>query len=350
MYSVLMHVTKPARALLLASVALSVPAAAQSDTTAVLSMLVTSHEDGQGLPYGTIAIRSLGFTRFTDETGRLTIRRLPAGSYAVEAREIGFAPKDTVVALQAGEQLSVTIALGRVAIRLARVTVHMQRSRDCTGTGLPEYSSDPDVDEIFHQLRSNIDRARLLTDQYPLQYSLDRVRLSRRPGAFDKVIQHDTTVFDDRKPPYQPGKVIFFDMDHGEKKRMVRLITFADLGDSAFLANHCFAFGGLPFVDRRRMIQIDFAPAKWLRAPDVEGAIFLDADRYVVRRAEFHLSHPERADPPIGALGVTTTFREVAPLITLFETVDSEEPVDGERTIEHDRLLKFLYVQRSPGQ
>jgi len=346
-----MHVTKPARALCLASVALSVPAAAQSDTTAVLSMVVTSREDGQGLPYGTIAIRSLGFTRFADEAGHLTIRRLPAGSYTIEAREIGFAPRDTVVALQSGEQRSVTIALGRVAIRLARVTVQTQRSRDCTGTGIPEYSSDPDVNEIFHQLKGNIDRVRLLTDQYPLQYSLERVRVSRRPGTFDKVIQHDTTVFDDRKPPYAPGKVVFFDTDHGVKQRMVRLITFADLGDSSFVANHCFAYGGLPFVDRHRMIRIDFTPAKWLRAPDVEGSIFLDADRYVVRRAEFHLSHPERADPPINDFGVTTTFREVAPLITLFETVDSEQPVDGlERTIEHDRLLKFLYVQRSPGQ
>jgi hypothetical protein len=345
-----MHVTKPARALFLASVALSVPVAAQPDTSAILSVFVTSREDGQGLPYGTIAIHSLGFTRFTDETGHLTIRRLPAGSYTIVAREIGFAPKDTVLALQSGDHQSVTIALRRVAIRLARVTVREQRSHDCTGTGIPEYSSDSDVNEVFHQLKGNIDRVRLLNDQYPLLYSLDRVRLSRRPGSFDRVIQHDTTVFDDRRPPYAPGQVIYSDMDHGEKKRMVRLITFADLGDSAFLSNHCFAYGGLPFVDRKRMIRIDFTPAKWLRAPDVEGSIFLDADRYVVRRAEFHLSHPERADPPIGAFGVTTTFREVAPLITLFETVDSDQPVDGERTIEHDRLLQFLYVQRSPGQ
>ena len=313
-------------------------------------MLVTSREDGQALPYGTIAIRSLGFTRFTDEAGHLTVRRLPAGSYTIEAREIGFAPKDTVITLQTGEQRSVTIALGRVAIRLARVTVQSQRSRECTGTGLPEYSADPDVDGIFRQLKANIDRVRLLTEEYPLEYSLDRVRVMRRPGTFDKVIKHDTTVFDDRKPPYEPGKIVYFDMDHGEKKQMVRLITFADLGDSSFLANHCFAYGGLPLVDRKRMIQIDFSPAKWLRAPDVEGSIFLDAERYVVRRAEFHLSHSDRADPPIDQFGVTTTFREVAPLITVFETVDSDEPLGNERAIEHDHLLKFVYVQRSPGQ
>ena len=315
-------------------------------------MLVTSREDGQGLPYGTIAVQPLGITRFTDETGHLTFRRLPPGTYTLRAREIGFGPVDSVVTLHAGDQLAVTIALPHVAIRLARITiVGGHRSRECTtNTGLPEYSSDSGVDEIFRQLRANIDRVSLLTEQYPLEYSLERVRLMRMPGSFDHVIQHDTTVFDDRKPPYEPGKVVYFDMDHGQRKQMARLITFADLGDSAFLANHCFEYGGEPLIDRQRMIRIDFRAAKRLRGPDVDGSIFLDPDRFVVRRAAFHLSHPERANPPIGEFGITTTFKEVAPLITLFETVDTDQPVDGGRTIEHDRLLKFLYVQRSPGQ
>lgn len=340
---------KHARVLVLASVTLSVAAAAQPDTTAVLSTLVTSREDGRGLPYGTLAIKPLGVTRFTDETGHLTFRHVPPGTYTLEAREIGFAPKDTVVVLSAGQEQSVTIALSRVAIRLARILVQQQRSSACTGTGLPEYRSDPDVNEIFHQLKANIDRVRLLSDQYPLAYSLDRVRVLRKPGTTDKIIQHDTTVFDDRSPPYAPGKVLYYDMDHGEQKRMARLITFADLGDSSFLANHCFDFGGVPFVGRTRMIQIDFRPAKWLKQPDVEGSIYLDATRYVVLRADVHLSHPEWADPPMDEFGVVTTFKEVAPLITLIETVDSEEPDGSTRTLEHDRLVSFSYVQRSPG-
>jgi Carboxypeptidase regulatory-like domain len=344
-------VLRHARFFFLASVTLSVPAAAQPDTTAVLSMLVTSREDGQGLPYGTIAIQPLGFTRFTDESGRLTVRRIPPGTYTLQAREIGFAPIDTVVTLTSGDQRAVTIALGRVAVRLARVTIRGgHRSRDCTAPGIPAYFSDSGVSEIFRLLKDNIDRVRLLTEQYPLEYSLDRVRLTRQPGTFDRVIQHDTTVFDDRKPAYRPGQVVYNEMDHGEKRQMVRLITFADLGDSSFLANHCFEYGGQPTIDHKPMIQIDFRSAKWLRTPDVEGSIFLDADRFVVRRAAFHLSHAERANPPIGEFGIVTTFREVAPLITLFETVDTDQPIDGGRTIEHDRLLKFLYVQRLPGQ
>src|SRR5215475_3051295 len=109
-----------AAALLLARVSLP-RAAAQPDTTAVLSTLVVSREDGQGLPYGTIAIQPLGLTRFTDETGHLTFRRLAPGSYTLEAREIGYAPIDTVITLHASEQQSIRIALERVAIRLARI-------------------------------------------------------------------------------------------------------------------------------------------------------------------------------------------------------------------------------------
>ncbi|HZS59687.1 MAG TPA: carboxypeptidase regulatory-like domain-containing protein [Gemmatimonadaceae bacterium] len=341
---------KHARIFLLASVTLSVPAAAQPDTTAVLSMSVTSQDGGEALPYGTIAITPLGLTRFTDENGHLTFRHVPPGTYTLRAREIGFAPKDTTVILSAGQQQSVTIALNRVAIRLARVLVQQHRSGACIGTGLPEYSADADVNEIFHQLKANIDRVRLLTEQYPLEYSLDRVRLARKPGAIDRVIQHDTTIFDDRKSGYAPGQVLYYELDRGEKRRMVRLITFADLGDSSFLANHCFTFAGVPLVERTRMIQIDFQPAKRLKKPDVEGSIYLDANRFVVLRADVHLSHPEWADPPIDEFGVITTFKEVAPLITLIATVDSSQPSGSEREIEHDRLLKFTYVQRSPGQ
>jgi hypothetical protein len=322
---------------------------AQPDSTGVMSILVTSRDDGQALPYGTIAIRPLGITRFTDESGHLTIRRLAPGQYTLQAREIGFAPTDTTVTVHAGEEQSVAITLQRVAIRLARMVVKGRRSKDCIGTGVPDYSDDPDVGEVFRQLRTSVDRARLLTEQYPLMYSLERVRVMRSPGGPDRVVQRDTTYFDERQDGYEPGKVVYFEMDHGVKTQMARLINFADLGDSSFQANHCFDYGGQPKVDGKRMIEIDFRAAKWLREPDIEGSVFLDADRYVVRRAAFHLSHPERAHPPIGEFGVTTTFREVAPLLTLFETVDTDQPVGRERAIEHDRLLKFLYVQRSPG-
>jgi len=322
---------------------------AQPDSTGVLSMLVTSRDDGQALPYGTIAIQPIGITRFTDESGHLTIRHLAPGQYTLQAREIGFAPADTIVTVHGGDEQSITIALHRVAIRLARIMVQAQRSKDCIGTGLPEHFGDADVEEVFRQLRANIDRVRLLSDQYPLQYSLERLKMTRRPGAPDRVIQHDTTVFDNRRDAYRPGNVVYFDDDHGVQQQMVRLITFADLGDSSFQANHCFDYGGAPWVDGKRMIEIDFRPAKRLREPDVEGSIFLDAGRFVVRRAAFHLSHPERANPPIGEFGITTTFREVAPLITLFETVDTDEPLGDVRALEHDRLIRFQYVQRSPG-
>jgi Carboxypeptidase regulatory-like domain len=321
------------------------------ESTGVLSMLVTSRDDGQALPYGTIAIQSLAIRRFTDATGRLTLRGLPPGSYTIEAREIGFAPRDTIVTVHAGAPMEVTIPLGRVAIRLARINVHAHRSRDCTVPGIPAAGADSDVNAIFSELRSNIDRVRLLSEEYPLSYSLERLRVRRRAGAPDVVIEHDTVVFDDRREAYKPGNVVYFDVDHGVRTQMARLVTFSDLADSVFQANHCFEYAGEPKVGKEPMIKIDFRAARWVHTPDVEGSIYLDANRYVVRRAVVHLSHGERADPPVGDFGITTTFREVAPLLTLFETVDADERLgDAGRAFEHDKLLSYRYVERSPGQ
>lgn len=314
-------------------------------------MLVTSRDDGQPLPYGTITVEQLGITRFTDITGRLTFRNLAPGSYALHVREIGYAPSDTSVVLSAGAHMDVAVRLGRVAIKLARIMVRGHRSHDCRVAGIPSGSGNDDFDAVFREFRANIDRVRLLTEQYPLQYSLERLRLRRHPGAPDVVIEHDTATFDDRSAGYKPGSVVYDEMDHGEKKQMVRLITFGDLADSTFQANHCFDYGGEKKIDGKLMIQIDIRTGNWLRGPDIEGSIFLDAERYVVRRAMFTLWHGDRAKPSVGNFGVTTTFREVAPLLTLFETVDTDQRVSVyEQALEHDHLLSFSYVSRSPGQ
>jgi hypothetical protein len=325
--------------------------AAPPDATGVLSMLVTSRDDGQALPYGTIAVEQIGITRFTDITGRLTFRNLPAGRYTLHIREIGYAPSDTSVTVTAGVPTEVTVALSRVAIQLARIMVRGHRSHDCRVTGIPDGQGDDDFDAVFREFRANIDRVRLLTEQYPLQYSLERLRVRRHPGSPDIVVEHDTVVFDDRSTAYKPGNVIYSEMDHGEKKQMVRLITFGELADSTFQASHCFDYGGVKKIDGKPMIQIDVRAARWLRDADIEGSIFLDADRFVVRRAVFQLWHGDRANPPISNFAIATTFREVAPLLTLFETVDADERLGVfEQELEHDHLLSFVYVSRLPGQ
>jgi carboxypeptidase family protein len=336
---------------LVAPAMLSAQQSGAPDATGVLSMLVTSRDDGAALPYGTIAVEQLGVTRFTDVDGRLTFRNLAPGPYTLHIREIGYGPRDTSVTVAANVPTEITVTLSRVAIKLARITVRGHRSHDCRVTGIPAGQGDDDYDAVFREFRANIDRVRLLTEQYPLQYSLERVRVRRHPGSPDVVVEHDTVEFDDRSAGYKPGNVIYAEIDHGEKKQMVRLITFAELADSAFQASHCFDYGGEKKVDGKLMMQIDVRAARWLRDADIEGSISLDAERYVVRRAVFQLWHGDRASPPVSNFAITTTFREVAPLLTVFETVDAEESLGAfERELEHQQLLSFNYVSRLPGQ
>ncbi len=324
--------------------------AASASAQQSLTVRITAADDSQPLPYSTVTINPPGQSRFTSVDGRIMFGALATGTYRLSAREIGFAPADTTIDLADGVPPSVTLALRRVPITLARIVVHGERSKDCLATGIPDSAADPDIAAVFRELRLNVDRVRLLTREYPLQYRLERRMVRRRAGDRDSIIRHDTVQFSDSHERYRPGNVVYFDLDQGRRTQFVRLISFADLADSVFQSTHCFDFDGQETVDGVPSIKIVFRAARDVRTPDVEGTIYLDANRYVVRRADFHLSHPERAKPPIGGMEVTTTFREVAPLITIFETVEATQPAGQERAIETDRLVSFAYVARAPGQ
>jgi hypothetical protein len=74
-------------------------------------------------------------------------------------------------------------------------------------------------------------------------------------------------------------------------------------------------------------VRIDFRPAHAITSPDVEGSIYLDANRLIVRRAVFTMTHPKSADPPLMGLTVETTFRELVPLVPMIDSVHSEQPL-----------------------
>jgi Carboxypeptidase regulatory-like domain len=148
------------------------------------------------------------------------------------------------------------------------------------------------------------------------------------------------------------------------------LPTFRELADSAFLSAHCFTYGGTELLGGANgvpALRVDFRPANRISVPDVEGSIYLDTTRFVVRRAVFRMTKPGAADPPVMGLSVTTTFRELVPLVPVFDSVDADEPLpaqtasqvpglgNGVRTvvrsaIEEDRLITYTFEQRAPGQ
>ena len=136
------------------------------------------------------------------------------------------------------------------------------------------------------------------------------------------------------------------------------LPTFRDLADASFLAAHCFSFGGTQSLGTTRVWKVDFRPDDQIHVPDVEGSIYLDSTRLIVRRAVFRMTKPEAAKTPIEGLSVTATYREVAPLIPVVDSLITDQPLlsRGEsysrqaikRTaIEEARILDYAFEPRA---
>ena len=71
------------------------------------------------------------------------------------------------------------------------------------------------------------------------------------------------------------------------------------------------------------------------------------------------MTKPNAADPPILGLSVTTTFRELVPLVPVFDSVNAQQPLRDILSglgsvrrlhVEDDRLLDFSFVSQSVGE
>jgi hypothetical protein len=320
---------------------------------------VANSSDQQGLPYASVVIaepRSVGgavdvSARFADSTGSFRISGLVPGIYVVRAREIGYAPIDTMIAVESGVT---TLRLGLVQVPhiLPRVVVAAERAPACVRAGLPDSSTNPELVNVFRALMTNVDRFRLLRQVYPFRYEVERKRLELS-GNQQQVRDIDTIAVDSRRwKTYNPGHLFTFIPQPGGLAEEVYIPSVQDLGDSTFLATHCYEYGGFEVVGRDTTVRIDFRPQTTMVRPDFDGSIYLDGVRGFVRRAVFHLTHGDHAFPQILQLTVTTTFREIAPNVQVFDRVESDQwiqPGGSIRDVELQRILAYRFERGAPG-
>jgi Carboxypeptidase regulatory-like domain len=363
---------------------------AVADSSGVLAGTLIDGDDAQPVPYGTVTLLGTDVARFTDRSGRFRIARLPASAYKLRARQIGYAPVDTTVAVAAGSSSTVTIRMHRVPALLRLVRVQGRRPKACVATGVPDSTVNPTLAAVFAQVRENVDRYTLLLDKYPFRYTHEERQVLRGNPGGDSTEFVDTLTYDSRdRRPYQVGGVIYraatlrafpvvdstlAQADTGQQpvvrmearvqqRRHMYIPTFADLAQPAFLAAHCFDYGGTSRAKGRdvpTLIRVDFRPASSIKVPDVSGSIYLDADSLVVRRAVFELTKPEAADPPILGFKVTTTFRELLPLVPMIDSFRSEQPLLSpfaarfgsvvRTALGSDRLIGFEFESLTPGE
>lgn len=301
-------------------------AASFAQAQSVRGVLVSA-ADSQPIPYGTI-VGPDGTGRFADATGHFTLGELRDGTYQVRARMIGYSPLDTTIVLGPA-RAPLELRISPSAIRLATVPVTARRNKGCVAMGIPSAATSPQLAAVFDQLKINIERYDILLDQYPFHYRRAEQEVIETPGQRDSAVWADTALYDSRdRRPYHVGSMVFSDRTvDGKTRLMMYLPTFADLGDSAFDAAHCFYYRGR----EKDEIRIDFQPADRIAQSDVRGSIFLDADRYIVKRAIFDLTKPRLASRGTIAMTATTTFQEVLPLVPILAITKTNQPLNPTR-------------------
>jgi Carboxypeptidase regulatory-like domain len=319
---------------------------------------VVAAADGRPLPYATVIVDPGNRERFADAGGSFVIGELALGSYHLRVRQIGFAARDTTLVITtAGLQKRLHIVMRIVALRLPPVVVQGERPGKCVAPGIPDSSVNPSLAALFAELQKNVQRYRLLIKEYPFQFAREEWRVNRNDAGYEETIGLDTVWYEVTRMenrPYRPGQVVVWEIGpHGNPEQYMPLPTFGYLDDPVFKAAHCFAYMGEDTTGGATpTIRVDFQPAASIQTPDLEGSVYLDEDRYIVRRAVFRITEPNRVVPPISELSVTTTFREVLPLVPLFDEVRYRRPLykDGNAAVmEVDRLLTLKFEHGAPG-
>ena len=297
-------------------------ASAAQAQQAVKGVLVSA-ADSQPVPYGIVSGPD-GTDRFTDAKGQFSLGDVTDGTYHVRARMLGFAPLDTAITL-GPNRTPLVLRMKPIAFRLATVPVTAERNplHACVATGIPKAANNPTLAAIFEQLDANVERYNLLRQKYPFRYRRVETQIIQTTNRDDSVASRDTALYDSRDSrPYRVGGIVYHDTNvEGQRRTMMYLPTFGDLGDSAFDAAHCFAYMG----EKKGEIRIDFRPADRIAVADVAGSIYLDARTYIIRRAVFRLTNPSS----VKAIGVTatTTFAEALPLVPILDVTRTEEPL-----------------------
>jgi hypothetical protein len=328
-----------------------------SDSVGTIVGDVVASGDARPLAYATVIVEPGNRERFADAGGAFYVGDLAPGAYRLRVRQIGFAPTDTVITVSAGTTVQrLRIILRVVALKLPQVTIRGERPLQCVAPGVPDSAINPSLAELFGELQKNVDRYRLLIDEYPFEFTREEWRVARNDAGYEQTVSLDTVRYDVRKMegrPYKPGKVVAWEIGpRGNAQQYMYLPTFRYLGDSTFQRTHCFEYVGEDTTGGFPTIRVDFRPAATIHTPDVEGSVYLDETRYVVRRAVFRLTEPGRIVPPISELSVTTTFREIVPLVPLFDEVRYVKPTysnGNAATMEVDRLLLFKFERGAPG-
>lgn len=324
--------------------ACTLPSFAEAQEQTVLVSGIVASETGQGLPYSTVSITG-GVQRFTSADGSFSFM-LPPGKFAFRVRQLGFAPLDTAITVSAGADLrTLVFKLQPVAFRLDAIRTYATSCRS---------GFRGDLGVLVAELSKNAEREKILRTDYPFIYEMERKSSLRGLGGTTLQSSDTARYLSQVVEGYVPGKLVrLVDSTDPKGAREMRIPTLTDLADPVFIASHCFRVPGVESVGDARAYRIDFEPSKDINAPDVEGSAFIDSSSFLIRKAIFRLTKPQKLYPPVFGLEVTTLYREIFSGVALFEQIHSEQPLNRSARfratqLEDQKLVAVKFYGRTP--
>ena len=325
------------------------PAALAAQSGAIAGVVV-ARGTGEPLGYSIVGVERMDATIFTSDSGRFTIRNVPAGPQVLHVRRLGFTPRDLVVQVQAGTTDTVTVELDHVALTLGTITV--QAWPPCTNPGQPP-ASDSALSTIVVQLMLNAEQFRFLQKQYPYQYTVEVRRSARIHGAsrfISEPVQR-TKYTSTSNRPYKPGHAL----EYARRNYYFQIPELPDIADPLFLAAHCWHFAGVDTVDDLPHYRVDIVAADTLEGVDVNGSFLVDSRSFQIRRSVLYLSRPPTQVKGVLNLETTTEFFEVLPSIPIISHVRAVQTIDPaakslyDENVEEHRTISFRFKGRKPG-
>ncbi len=296
---------------------------ASAPQTAIRGTVIAA-ESGEPLGFSIVTLYPGFGQRFTDARGTFSFHVAKAGTYVLSVRQIGYAPLDTQLVIAGDSAKMVRIVLHHLAIELPPVTI---TASQCTNPGPPD-SNDTALRAVFDQLQENARRLALLADSYPFRYTLELAdrTLSQRGDTGPPVKRNlYFSSRDNRQHPYAVGRVVeqgWGPWGSAENILVIRSAELDDLGNSEFIANHCFRLAGRDTIGGETLVRIDFEPATRIRSADMAGAAYLDTMTYALRYTTTALTNPERSElNDVRAVTFRTRFRDIARGVPLQESL-----------------------------
>jgi hypothetical protein len=321
--------------------------------TRPVTVVVVSAVGEQPLGYSIVSTMSPPMERLTGPDGRVTLR-LPIGDVRLTVKRLGFEPSELTYMVTRSSPQVVRVTLHRFAAQFD--TVRVTAWPACEGPGAPSAAVDGVARRVVEQLHQNADRYRVLEQQYPFVYRLERA-FSRLADGVEVPEAADTTILASEVAwRYRPGTLVKEERRYllsRQVDRTMRIPTLRDLRERAFVDTHCWHVAGIEDKGGQRLLRVDIVAADSISTPDVNIAAWVDTADFRLRAASISLSRMPSEMPTLVRFTTEIFFVELIPFVpVMFATTATSVHRDDEATertfIERQQMLDVRFTLAPP--